>query len=37
MLKLLPVKPLARGIEGAEHLGEQLVVLGRLVEITAAA
>jgi len=35
--ELLLVAPLARGIEGTEHLREQLAVFRRLVEIAAAA
>ena len=36
MLELLLVAPLARGIEGTEHLSEQLAVLSGLVEIATA-
>jgi hypothetical protein len=36
MREFLLVAPLARGIESAEHLSEQLAVLGQLVEIAAA-
>ena len=36
-LELLLVAPLARGIEGTEHLREQLAVFSQLVEIAAAA
>ena len=37
LFKLLLVAPLARGIEGAEHLREQFAVLGGFLEIAAAA
>jgi len=37
VFQLLLVTPLARGVEGTEHIGQQCAVFGRLVEITAAA
>ena len=37
MFQLLLIAPLARGVEGTEHLSEQLAIFGGIVEIAAAA